>query len=153
MGFKDAVRTCLQDKYVTFSGRASRSEFWWFMLFLFLVLIAFVAIFLLFGGLGAMQSGNADALFSGAFAIVTIAGGLFWLATVLPTISVIVRRFHDINISGWWYLGCIVGGFIPYVGGLISLIPYVIGLIKGTAGDNKFGPDPLVEQNTADVFA
>lgn len=153
MGFKDAVRTCLREKYVTFSGRASRSEFWYFMLFLFLLLVGLALLFFVLGGLGAIQSGNADALFSGAFAIIAVAAGLIWLATVLPTISVFVRRFHDINLSGWWYLGCIIGGFIPYIGFLISLVPYVIGFIKGTAGDNNYGPDPLVEQHTADVFA
>ncbi|MEM9106836.1 MAG: DUF805 domain-containing protein [Pseudomonadota bacterium] len=153
MGFKDSVTTCLRDKYVTFSGRASRSEFWWFMLFLVLYVVVVIALFLVLGGAGAIQSGSADALFSGTLLIVSIAAGLFWLALILPTIAVFVRRFHDVNLSGWWYLACIVATFIPFIGGLISLAPYIVGLFKGTDGENKFGPDPLAEQNPADVFA
>lgn len=153
MGFMDAVRTCLREKYITFSGRASRSEFWWFMLFLTLLFLAFFAVFLILGGIGAAMSANPDALFSGALLIILIVGGLIWLAVLLPTIAVIVRRFHDVNLSGWWYLVCILASFIPIIGGLISFAPYIVGLFKGTDGNNRFGPDPLAEQNPADVFA
>ncbi|WP_136657672.1 DUF805 domain-containing protein [Nitratireductor sp. XY-223] len=153
MGFQDAVRVCLREKYITFSGRAPRSEFWYFMLFNLLVMLAFFVLVLVFGGFGSLVSGDTNALFSGGIAIIGVLFFLYWLAVILPSIAVVVRRFHDVNISGWWYLGCVVGGFIPYVGFLATLAPYVIAVIKGTEGDNKYGPDPLVERHAADVFA
>lgn len=153
MGFKEAVRTCLRDKYATFSGRASRSEFWWFMLFGVLITAVFSVALVLLAGFGNIVAIGPDAVFTGGVAVIGIAFLVVSAALIVPFIAVFVRRFHDINLSGWWYLACIIGGFVPLIGLLATLAPYVVGLIKGTPGDNKFGPDPLIEQNTADVFA
>jgi len=95
MTFGDSVGTCLK-KYADFAGRASRSEYWWF------VLAAFLASIVL------------------AF-ILRILGGLVYLALLLPMIAVGVRRLHDIGKSGWWLLI----GFIPLIGGLILIYFYV----------------------------
>lgn len=83
MSFMEAVKTCLS-KYVTFSGRASRSEFWWF--YLFTIIVSVVA---------GILDGVMGTVFIGMIAN---------LALILPTISAGVRRMHDTNRSGWWIL-------------------------------------------------
>lgn len=153
MGFSEAIRTCLQLKYATFSGRASRSEYWWFFLF-----VALVAIVLFGIGGGIMGASGFEELQSGTAAMPVASmvffgiGGIFYLAVLLPIIAVTVRRFHDRNLSGWIYLAAIVLGFIPVVGIIASIGAFVITVLKGNDGDNKFGRDPLGPQHSADVF-
>lgn len=149
MTFSDAVRTCLREKYVTFSGRAPRSEYWWFILFTYLVMIVLTIILAaVTGGFASFQNPDGP----GAAAIlIMIVFGIFALGIILPSIAVTVRRFHDYNLSGWWYLGAIVAGFIPFVGFLASIAAFVITVLKGTDGPNNFGPDPL-RTSDADVF-
>jgi uncharacterized membrane protein YhaH (DUF805 family) len=120
MRLVDAVRLVLS-KYVTFSGRAGRAEFWWWVLAL--LLAAFVAGILdglLFGG---------DQPGSGPLAAVLA------LATLLPHLAVSVRRLHDIDRTGWWLLLSLV----PIVGTLVLIYFYVLA---GTPGANRFGPTP-----------
>lgn len=78
MNFGQAISTCFS-KYATFSGRASRPEFWWF--FLFQILVSIVAS--MFGD---------------------VINGLVGLALLLPALAVGARRLHDIGKSGWWQL-------------------------------------------------
>lgn len=146
MGFKEAVRVCLKEKYVTFSGRASRSEYWWFLLATFLIPALLV-------GIGVLTM-NFDTGEPSMLSIVAFfLAGLFYLAVILPMISVSVRRFHDKNLSGWWYLGGLLAGMIPYVGILASIAMFVVTVMRGTDGENRFGHDPLKPQSSADVFA
>ncbi|MGD9828359.1 MAG: DUF805 domain-containing protein [Hyphomicrobiaceae bacterium] len=100
MGFLEAVSTAFKN-YVNFSGRATRPEYWWFTLFLFLVSLLTAGIDM--GVLGYQEIGPVNAIFA--------------LATLLPALAVSVRRLHDIDKSGWWLLIA----FIPLVG-LILLI-------------------------------
>ena len=146
MGFKEAIRTCVRDKYATFSGRASRSEYWYF--FLFVILVASVLI-----GVGAVFSTGNSGQISTLSGIFFGAAGLFYLGMLIPMIAAGVRRFHDRNLSGWWYLGAMVAGAIPFVGIAASIAALVITVLKGTDGENKFGEDPLLVQNRADVFS
>lgn len=152
MGFSEAVRTCLQLKYATFSGRASRSEYWWFFLFIMIVAIVLVGI----GGGIMGASGFADLQQGGDLPVASIIffglAGLFYLAVLLPIIAVTVRRFHDRDLSGWYYLAALVLGFVPFVGILASIAAFVITVLKGTPGENKFGRDPLGPEHSADVF-
>lgn len=152
MGFSEAVRTCLQLKYATFSGRASRSEYWWFFLFIMIVAIVLVGI----GGGIMGASGFADLQQGGDLPVASIIffglAGIFYLAVLLPIIAVTVRRFHDRDLSGWYYLAAIVLGFVPFVGILASIAAFVITVLKGTPGENKFGRDPLGPEHSADVF-
>jgi uncharacterized membrane protein YhaH (DUF805 family) len=120
MGFKEAVMTCCRTKYADFSGRASRSEYWFFLLGYLLMLTGAAAICALLGGATLLWVGF----------------GIGWLALLLPALAAQVRRLHDTNASGWF----ILLGLIPYAGGLIMLVWYCI---PGTKGDNRFGPDPL----------
>jgi uncharacterized membrane protein YhaH (DUF805 family) len=78
---------------------------------------------------------------------------LFTLAMLLPLISLQVRRFHDRNISGWWYLALFALSFIPYAMFLTAPVTIVISLLPGTKGPNKFGSDPLSPEARAEVFA
>ena len=134
MGFTRAVTACL-GKYATFQGRASRSEYWYFTLFIgLLVLIGFLLM-----AIGDATLGGATA--GVVFGILAVVAGL---GLLLPGLAVSVRRLHDTNSSGWWYLVA----FIPYVGGLILFVWYCV---KGTAGENRFGPDPLAP-DLAEVF-
>ena len=65
-----------------------------------------------------------------------VVGGMWTLAILLPSLAVAIRRLHDINKVGWWYL--II--FIPLIGAIILI---VWACRKGDASDNRFGPDPL----------
>lgn len=154
MGFKEAIRTCLREKYVTFSGRAPRSEYWWFQLFYWLLLIGLGLLFGLVVGM-AFETQGIGALGM----IIAVIMGLAILGLILPSISVLVRRFHDRNLSGWWVLASfIVPGIFSAIGTeipglIIGLAVFVITLLKGTEGPNKYGPDPLNPVADADVFA
>ena len=148
MGFKEAVRSVLVDKYVTFSGRAARSEYWWCTLFIFIVYMVLFLLFLVTGGMRGMETGQM----SGAAYLPLALLGIFAIGIILPAISVVVRRFHDRNMSGWWYLGAILAGMIPFVGILASIAVFVLMVLKGTDGPNRFGPDPLALHGGSDVF-
>jgi len=130
MSFGDAIKTCFS-KYVTFSGRAARSEFWWWMLFVWLVQIGLSIVdSVLFG---TVETGD------GSFSASTntpILSSIFSLAVFLPTISVTVRRLHDTDRSGWWYWLAL----IPLIGIIVLIVWWAT---KGTDGRNRFGDDPL----------
>ena len=113
MNFGQAIASGFRN-YVNFLGRSARSEYWWWSLFIVLVLV--VAIIL-------------DILIFPNPAITPI-GSLVWLALVIPTIAVTVRRFHDLDHSGWWTL-------------LYHFVFVAVWFWKGTVGPNRFGPDPL----------
>jgi uncharacterized membrane protein YhaH (DUF805 family) len=83
MTFQDSIKTCFQ-KFADFNGSATRPEFWWFALFNFIV--------------GAILN-----------QIHPMAGGVYGLATFLPSIAVAARRLHDIGKSGWWQLIALTG--------------------------------------------
>jgi uncharacterized membrane protein YhaH (DUF805 family) len=129
MTFSEAIRTCFS-KYVDFSGRAARSEYWWFILFIALgnIVLSFVdaAIF------GRSVDGQT----------VSILGAIWSLALLLPAIAVGVRRLHDRDMTGWWLLLYL----IPVLGALVLLFFFVQ---SGTNGANRFGLDPLAEQKIA----
>ncbi|MEM7702242.1 MAG: DUF805 domain-containing protein [Pseudomonadota bacterium] len=150
-------------RYFDFEGRSRRMEFWMFALLntvVFAVLAGPLFYSAFFAVVDAELAGRgedaaAEALFD---AMTGFAGvglgfyGLYALATLIPNIAVTVRRLHDRNMSGWWYLGFIVGGMLPFVGFLSSLAFLVIMFLPGNDGPNRFGPDPkkLYEE---DVFA
>ena len=67
---------------------------------------------------------------------------LWWLATLIPNIALNVRRLHDRDMSGWWYLGFIVASFIPLVNFVAGIAYLVLMVLPGTPGPNRFGEDP-----------
>ena len=122
MTFTQAISSCLS-KYATFSGRAPRSEFWWFWLF---AQIAVVAMFFVFGLIG-YAFGDVAGFFVAAY----VGGGLTQLLLFLPSLSVLVRRLHDGGHSGW----CYFLPLIPLIGG-IWLFVY---LLQGSDEENQYG--------------
>jgi uncharacterized membrane protein YhaH (DUF805 family) len=148
MGFTESVRTVLTKKYVTFSGRASRSEYWWFQLLYAVVLTVLAALFFIVveAEAGPDESGSTSVILLAILA-------LFFLATFLPQAALHVRRFHDLDISGWLYLAAIILSLVPYIGRAVGIGILVVSSRKGTAGPNKYGPDPLRPEAIAEVFA
>ena len=110
-------------KYADFSGRASRSEFWLFQL-LNVSVIAFSCALIYAGGVGASPEdhGEGPAAAMGPLMIGTVLWSFWGLISLVPSIAVTVRRFHDHNISGWWCLGFIVLSVIPFVNILAFLL-------------------------------
>ncbi len=158
MGFKEAVRTCLREKYFTISGRAARSEYWYFTLFawLFFVVGALIAggVMMAFSGVALDGTGNiVNAGFPALVWVVFVILGLAGLGLYIPMLTVMVRRFHDRNLSGWWVLGVAIGSNLPYIGVLIGIAALVITVMKGTEGPNRYGDDPLNPTTAASVFA
>jgi uncharacterized membrane protein YhaH (DUF805 family) len=98
-------------RYAEFSGRSSRAEFWWFFLFLMvLYTVVWIVLFSFIGitaaSVNAQSSATPALAMFGAFGVLGIVMILFWLALLIPSIAVQVRRLHDTNRSGWW-----LGGF------------------------------------------
>jgi uncharacterized membrane protein YhaH (DUF805 family) len=142
-------------RYADFSGRSRRREYWMFTLLNLLIGCVLFGLAVAAGlPLGAMADpGEAAGLVSGG--LMMVLGLLFlvwWLAILIPSIAVSVRRLHDRDMSGWWYLGLIVASMIPIIGFLFSIGLLVLMLLPGTPGPNRFGPDPK-DPSQAAVFA
>ena len=118
LDFKEAVERALKVNYCNFKGRASRSEYWWFALFCSIV--SFV-----FSFVGNMCGHTA-------YMVLML---IYFVAFFLPSLSICVRRLHDINKSGWWYLI----GLIPLVGIIILIVWFVK---ESDNVPNQYGPVP-----------
>ena len=150
MNFTESIKVCFS-KYAVFSGRAQRSEFWWFFLF--------------------------SAVSSAIAGVVPVIGLIYQLVLLIPSLSVSARRLHDTGRSAWWlllYLGSILAMGIAFAAlvlafvisfdtgndggassaGLIAMVSFFIALgcsiaplifyvLPGTVGPNRYGPDPL----------
>ena len=130
MTLMQSISTCFS-KYITFNGRAQRSEFWWFVLFIVIGSVIAGSIDSTIFGKNTFMLGETNFYFRTGF-----FGMIFSLGTFLPTWTVEVRRLHDIGKSGWW----ILLGLIPVIGFIILLV-WMIS--KGTSGNNAYGPSPL----------
>lgn len=113
----DAVRRFFA-KYATFTGRASRSEFWWWYLVSFVVTVVLQILATATGGAGAIAADGTPQAPGAGYWIFTILLLIWGLATIVPTIALLVRRLHDGNFSGFFAFLALV----PIVGGLIVLI-------------------------------
>ncbi|MBY4593996.1 DUF805 domain-containing protein [Ottowia caeni] len=109
-------------KYATFSGRAQRAEYWYFVLFYILILFGLTLIDSITGSYSA-ESGMG------------LLGGIFTLLLLIPSIAVGARRLHDTGRSGWWLLIAL----IPLVGAIVLL---VFTVQDSTPGENQYGPNP-----------
>lgn len=139
VGFGEAVKAGFSN-YFNFSGRASRSEFWWWMLFSWIVSWLFSS-FLMpdYTSVVLGSSGDPEAIMS-AFEDIFLSPGyivncLISLALFIPCLSVTVRRLHDIGRSGWW----VFLYFIICVGPIILLVWYCKA---SQDGENQYGPEP-----------
>jgi uncharacterized membrane protein YhaH (DUF805 family) len=113
--FEDYYINTLRNKYAEFNGRARRSEFWYYILFNFIVSM----------GLGMMDT----------FTGIGFLSGIYGLAVIIPGIAVAIRRLHDSGKSGWWLLVILV----PFVGWVI-LIYFLVQ--DSQPFDNLYGPSP-----------
>jgi uncharacterized membrane protein YhaH (DUF805 family) len=119
-------------RYADFSGRSRRLEYWMFSLAITIVVVAVVTCMIAV----AVSARGTDQDFPAAMAVLIGFAAIAWLAILVPSIAVQVRRFHDQDLSGWFVLL----GFIPYIGGLVII---VFMCLPGTKGDNRYGADPL----------
>ena len=124
MGFSDALQNVLLNNYANLDGRASRSEYWWFVLFNFIVNIVTLVIDLTLGSMITYDMGYV--------------GLIAFLALLLPTVSVSVRRLHDIGKSGWW----ILLGIIPIVNFIGIFVIIVFTIMEGEEQPNQYGNVP-----------
>ncbi|MYC36195.1 MAG: DUF805 domain-containing protein [Chloroflexi bacterium] len=155
MSFAESISTCFR-KYIVFSGRAQRSEYWWFFLFTFVTSVVL-------GIIGSLAP------------VLQFLEWVFSLAVLLPSLAVTVRRLHDTNRTGWWILlllglglaGIIVGAalgavlvpdddgwrfivilFVSIAGGLLGLVVGYLVLLyfliqPSDPAPNQYGPNPL----------
>tara|TARA_B100000287_G_scaffold311994_1_gene295275 strand:+ start:1853 stop:2257 length:405 start_codon:yes stop_codon:yes gene_type:complete len=128
MGFMDALTTVYRNKYATFSGRASRSEYWWG--YLGYVVIATVLQIVALVGAAALL--NVNESLAGLALLVPM---LALVGMIIPSIAVSVRRLHDTGKSGWMLLIIL----IPCIG----FILWIVWMVEdGQAHDNAYGPVP-----------
>lgn len=141
-------------RYFDFKGRSRRMEFWMFALLNLIVSFVIGIIIALTSGTGAMLN-DMQAGAGSPFGFLMGGAGillLIWsLAILIPSIAVAVRRLHDRDMSGWWYLGFIVLSLIPFLN-IISAIAFIVLMaLPGTEGPNRFGSDPK-DPSSATVF-
>ncbi len=122
------------NRYAEFDGRSCRAEYWMFTLFLFLVIGAATAIFFVGGGL----DDNGEISSFGGFWLLFFSIA-YLLIFFVPSISVCVRRWHDLNQSGWMFLIFMVLGAIPVLGALAGLANFIWFCLPGTPGTNNYG--------------
>ncbi|MBS0254352.1 MAG: DUF805 domain-containing protein [Proteobacteria bacterium] len=132
MSFGEAINSGLSN-YFTFWGRASRSEYWFWHLFV--LLFAGVAIGLdhLLGTTFTIEQADTGAKVPDFYGWVYMVIMLF---LTLPSLAVTVRRLHDTGRSGWWYWITL----LPLLGGILLLIWLCT---PGPDGPNAYGDDPL----------
>ena len=114
----------------SFTGRARRAEFWWFVLFNIIVSV----VLNLVGGATGLTYNATPAGFPYAIPF-SIPSLVYMVLVLIQGIALAVRRLHDSNKSGWWLLIA----FIPLIGAIVLLVFYIL---PGTAGANKYGADP-----------
>jgi len=121
VGFGEAIRRAIRS-YATFSGRATRAENWWWLLFIVLSGIV----------LGVVDNLTDT---KGMFGDSGLLGQLFEIAVLVPSLALGARRLHDINKTGWWLLLL----FVLVIGWIVLII---WAIKRGDEGPNKYGPNP-----------
>lgn len=119
VSFSQAVRMAF-DSYCRFQGRSSRSEYWWWVLFV--AILSFCI-------------GIIESILGFSMTAVQTTSGILSLVLLLPGLGLSVRRLHDINKSGWW----ILLGLIPVVGAIVLIIWFAQ---NSQMQDNQYGPVP-----------
>lgn len=122
------------NRYVDFSGRSRRREYWMFVvLILGTILIAGVAMIITKGSFRTQ----------GALATTfTTWAGVALVPMIVPLIAVTVRRLHDLGLSGWWLVALPIGAAIPAIDALVPFAHVIVMALPGRKGANRFGDDP-----------
>ncbi|MBR6952343.1 MAG: DUF805 domain-containing protein [Campylobacter sp.] len=162
MSFTQAVRVCLKEKFLTFSGRASRSEYWWFVLFTILVSIATGILDAILGTTITSVSAKGEVEETG------IISTIITLILLIPTYAVMFRRIHDRNLSGWFvgsqFILLVLAILFAFAGAKnftfillfaflgLSVYISIMTILKGDNGTNNYGPDPLNPNSNSSIF-
>lgn len=123
LGFGEAINIVLAQNYFNITGRASRSEYWWWVLFVFILNFVIGVLLGIFGASGS---------------VVQTISWIIGLVFFLPGLGVAVRRLHDIDKSGWW----LFIGLIPVVGAILLIIWFCK---PSESGVNQYGEEPYVQ--------
>lgn len=129
-------------KYTTFSGRASRSEYWWWALVSFLVSVVLNIIMLVGGAAGAKVGASGTSVPGPGYTIGLILAVIWFVAVIVPSLAVTVRRLHDANFSGWMYLLVL----IPFAGPIILIV--FTAMDSKPAGQRFDAPEAGLQANT-----
>lgn len=127
-------------KYADFSGRARRKEYWTFALGNMIVFLVLFALAFIAQG-GTAYDGDTRTL-SPVTGLIYVVLCLFYLAILIPSLAVQVRRLHDTGRSGWWWFI----QFVPAIGGIWF---FVLTLLDSQPGNNQWGPSPKQESVVA----
>lgn len=136
MGALDYFKLCVTTKYSDFTGRARRSEYWYF------VLVYSIPMLVLYG-LATMLMVAGSTTFSTILLVLYFVAAL---ALLIPSLAVAVRRLHDTSRSGWWLLI----GIVPLIGGIALLVFLVQDSQPGT---NQWGPNPKAPDNADEILS
>ena len=134
MGPIEAITSVLRN-YANFSGRAQRSEFWWFWLASIVLIFGPYALFAV--PVAVDEGIYNDNTWGIMGSVVLFLWVILGLALVLPSLAVTCRRLHDTGKSGWFQLL----NLIPFPFGAILVC--ILCAMPGTRGPNQYGPDPL----------
>lgn len=166
MGFVEAIKTVLIEKYCCFKGRARRSEFWnWTLAYVLLsVVLSVFNTFMMFSRLEALDLDDPFSIYkSPGYIVIALVG----LALFLPNLGVTIRRLHDTGRSGWWVWVPVIAYFpmlwaalsvqtnpgsamgmlaIMLLCGLVMLVIGIIILVwlcqDSEPQENEYGPSP-----------
>lgn len=143
MSFKEAISICLKQKYSTISGRASRAEYWWFTLFMYIIFVAIYALMLLMAAFVRQEIDYSPLL---AVFLVIMFGimGIVSILLIVPSICVTVRRLHDIGRSGWW----ILLSFAP----IVRFVVLVFTLMPSQPTANEYDENPLEQESDINII-
>ncbi len=150
MSFFDAVVSGFKNCFV-FRGRSSRSEFWWFILFS--IMACLIALNFSFENLNKeLSKSDINDVSSVLRTLLSSWFGVALLITYVPQIALSVRRFHDINKSGWWFFGLqIVPSVLPQALsfiGIITLFAYLYFMCEKGGDENQYGINPLKDKES-----
>ena len=127
--------------FFSLEGRSRRREYWGVAL-IFLGVCLFVVFPLIFVPIVSTHHGRSFLEYPAGILCVAIGITLAVICSIMM-IPVTVRRLHDRNMSGWWLLLFWVLGLIPFIGGIVGIVQFIIiGCLDGTNGANDFGADP-----------
>ncbi len=136
MSLSQIIHTSLIKKCATFSGRATRTEYWSLILFVDIFVLIELGMLYLMETMEQMLGKDV-----GLYYIVCLVVMFFCFFTILPCSSAAVRRLHDIGLSGWWWW---IGVFVPFLGFVVF---FVFMLLPSSPMDNQYGPAPKEEEN------